>query len=174
MEFVPIDQLAAYVDKKVRRELSEAGAGAAWGPLAEAGRALVTAVPGPLHQVVKAVVRPAHARGGHCAAGAQKAAHGIFWFAFLLVEAGQQPQLPRLATVPASPPLHTACQVLVDLTGVVTEVRPLGSVKRKTDQVELSRRDVTLVDQRSAELTTSGCPACACAPEKRSDSGCRI
>ena len=39
-------------------------------------------------------------------------------------------------------------QMTVDLLGVVTEVKPLGSVKRKSDQAELSRRDLTLVDQR--------------------------
>ncbi|KAL4439681.1 hypothetical protein ABPG75_002682 [Micractinium tetrahymenae] len=38
-------------------------------------------------------------------------------------------------------------KMLVDLVGVVTEIKPLGSVKRKTDQAELSRRDITLVDQ---------------------------
>ncbi|KAI7845557.1 hypothetical protein COHA_000848 [Chlorella ohadii] len=38
-------------------------------------------------------------------------------------------------------------KMMVDVIGVVTEVKPLGSVKRKTDQVELSRRDITLVDQ---------------------------
>ena len=41
-------------------------------------------------------------------------------------------------------------QMTVDLLGVVTEVKPLGSVKRKSDQAELSRRDLTLVDQRWA------------------------
>lgn len=45
-------------------------------------------------------------------------------------------------------PIHV--QVLVDVVGVLVECKPLGSVKRKTDQVELSRRDVTLVDQRWA------------------------
>lgn len=39
-------------------------------------------------------------------------------------------------------------QMMVDIVGVVMDVKPLGSVKRKTDQVELSRRDITLVDQR--------------------------
>jgi hypothetical protein len=39
-------------------------------------------------------------------------------------------------------------QMTIDILGVVVEVKPLGSVKRKTDQVELSRRDVTLLDQR--------------------------
>jgi len=49
--------------------------------------------------------------------------------------------------------VHCSCamQMMVDILGVVTEVRPLGSVKRKTDQVELSRRDVTLVDKRWAQ-----------------------
>lgn len=32
--------------------------------------------------------------------------------------------------------------------GVVTDVGQLGSVKRKSDNSELSRRDVTLLDQR--------------------------
>lgn len=38
-------------------------------------------------------------------------------------------------------------KMMVDIVGVVMDVKPLGSVKRKTDQVELSRRDITLVDQ---------------------------
>lgn len=50
-------------------------------------------------------------------------------------------------------------QMLVDVLGVVAEVRPLGSVKRKTDQVELSRRDITLVDQRWARHRTPCSPA---------------
>ncbi len=39
-------------------------------------------------------------------------------------------------------------QALVDLLGVVTTVGPLGSVKRKSDQSELQRRDITLLDSR--------------------------
>lgn len=39
-------------------------------------------------------------------------------------------------------------QALVDLLGVVTTVGTLGSVKRKSDQSELQRRDITLLDQR--------------------------
>ncbi|GAB4813811.1 hypothetical protein N2152v2_000857 [Parachlorella kessleri] len=38
-------------------------------------------------------------------------------------------------------------KMTVDVIGVVTQVAPLGSVKRKSDSVELSRRDMTLVDQ---------------------------
>ena len=40
-------------------------------------------------------------------------------------------------------------QAGIDLLGVVTSVGPLGSVKRKSDNSELSRRDITLLDQRS-------------------------
>ena len=36
------------------------------------------------------------------------------------------------------------------MMGVVTSVGQLGSVKRKSDNSELSRRDVTLLDQRWA------------------------
>lgn len=39
-------------------------------------------------------------------------------------------------------------QMTVDVIGVVTSAAPLGSVKRKTDNQELSRRDITIVDQR--------------------------
>jgi hypothetical protein len=39
-------------------------------------------------------------------------------------------------------------QMTVDVLGVLTAVAALGSVKRKTDNTELSRRDVTIVDQR--------------------------
>lgn len=48
--------------------------------------------------------------------------------------------------------------MLVDLVGVVTAVAPVGSVKRKADNSELSRRDVTLVDQsaKSVALTLWG------------------
>ncbi len=38
----------------------------------------------------------------------------------------------------------------MDLLGVVTVLGQLGSVKRKSDQSELQRRDVTLTDQRCA------------------------
>ena len=39
-------------------------------------------------------------------------------------------------------------QAGVDMMGVVTSAGQLGSVKRKSDNSELSRRDVTLLDQR--------------------------
>ena len=38
----------------------------------------------------------------------------------------------------------------VDVCGVVTAVGAAGTVKRKSDQAELQRRDMTLVDQRCA------------------------
>lgn len=38
----------------------------------------------------------------------------------------------------------------VDLLGVVTKVDSLGSIKRKSDGSELSRRDLTILDQRWA------------------------
>ena len=41
-------------------------------------------------------------------------------------------------------------QRMVDVIGVAITVGPLGSVKRKSDQTELTRREVTLVDKRSA------------------------
>ena len=37
-------------------------------------------------------------------------------------------------------------QRLFDVLAVVTTVGPLGSIKRKSDQSELIRRDVTLLD----------------------------
>eukprot|EP00887_Chlorella_sp_A99_P001665 scaffold8.g1665.t1 len=43
----------------------------------------------------------------------------------------------------------------VDLLGVVTAVQPLGSVKRKSDQAELSRRDLTLVDAGLKAVTVT-------------------
>jgi hypothetical protein len=46
------------------------------------------------------------------------------------------------------PSLASLLQMVVDVLGVACEVRPLGSVKRKTDQAELSRRDIVLMDQR--------------------------
>ena len=47
---------------------------------------------------------------------------------------------------------------LVDVVGVVTSVGPLGSVKRKSDDADLQRRNLTLVDasRRSVELTVWG------------------
>ena len=39
-----------------------------------------------------------------------------------------------------------AVQRLFDVLAVVTTVGPLGSIKRKSDQSELIRRDVTLLD----------------------------
>lgn len=43
----------------------------------------------------------------------------------------------------------------IDLIGVVTSVQPLGSVKRKSDSSELSRRDVTLVDSARKTVTVT-------------------
>lgn len=43
-------------------------------------------------------------------------------------------------------------QAGIDIMGIVTQVGPLGSVKRKSDNSELSRRDITLLDQRYAKL----------------------
>lgn len=39
-------------------------------------------------------------------------------------------------------------QAGIDIMGIVTQVGPLGSVKRKSDNSELSRRDITMLDQR--------------------------
>lgn len=39
-------------------------------------------------------------------------------------------------------------QAGIDMMGVVTSVGQLGSVKRKSDNSELPRRDITLLDQR--------------------------
>ena len=39
---------------------------------------------------------------------------------------------------------------MVDVVGVALSVGPLGSVKRKSDQSELTRREITLLDQRRA------------------------
>ena len=71
----------------------------------------------------------------------------------LLLPLASLPPFPPL--LPSLPPWDDLCRLLieqmtVDLLGVVTEVKPLGSVKRKSDQAELSRRDLTLVDQRWA------------------------
>ncbi len=70
-----------------------------------------------------------------------KTAHGC------LLDAAPHLQPPRVFLIPLVRPQQ---QMMVDVIGVVTEVKPLGSVKRKTDQVELSRRDITLVDQGCA------------------------
>jgi hypothetical protein len=56
--------------------------------------------------------------------------------------------LPACLPACLAPAWHL--QMTIDILGVVVEVKPLGSVKRKTDQVELSRRDITLLDQRWA------------------------
>lgn len=45
-------------------------------------------------------------------------------------------------------PAFIGKKALVDLLGVVINVGALGSVKRKSDQSELQRRDITLLDQR--------------------------
>jgi replication factor A1 len=43
----------------------------------------------------------------------------------------------------------------VDVLGVVTSVGELGSVRRKSDQTEIQRRNITLVDEtmKTVELT---------------------
>lgn len=46
-------------------------------------------------------------------------------------------------------PVFVGKKGLVDVLGIVKEVTPLGSVKRKSDNTELNRRDVTLVDASS-------------------------
>ena len=53
---------------------------------------------------------------------------------------------------------HLGRKGLVDVVGVVTTVGPLGSVKRKSDDADLQRRNLTLVDssRRSVELTVWG------------------
>ena len=43
---------------------------------------------------------------------------------------------------------HIGKKAPVDMLGIVTQVGPLGSTKRKTDGAELSRRDITLIDAR--------------------------
>lgn len=39
-------------------------------------------------------------------------------------------------------------QVPVSVMGVLSEIGSLGTVKRKSDNTEVSRRDVTIVDKR--------------------------
>ena len=47
---------------------------------------------------------------------------------------------------------------MADVVGVAISVGPLGSVKRKSDQAELTRREITLLDKRRARrLTLSNC-----------------
>lgn len=46
-------------------------------------------------------------------------------------------------------PSFVGKKALVDVIGIVKEVTPLGSVKRKSDNTELQRRDVTLLDSSS-------------------------
>lgn len=57
---------------------------------------------------------------------------------------------PQKSALSDASPDSCCCshQALVDLLGVVTTVGPLGSVKRKSDQSELQRRDITLLDSR--------------------------
>lgn len=52
------------------------------------------------------------------------------------------------------PVLLAVCvtQMTVDVMGVVTQVAALGTVKRKADQSEIARRDVTIVDKRCVEI----------------------
>ena len=51
------------------------------------------------------------------------------------------------------------------MMGVVTNVGQLGSVKRKSDNSELSRRDITLLDQRWGSLSLSAhCPSLSFLP----------
>jgi len=49
--------------------------------------------------------------------------------------------------------LHIGRKALVDVVGVVTEVQPLGSIKRRSDNTELVRRDITLVDASKKTVT---------------------
>ncbi|GAX77044.1 hypothetical protein CEUSTIGMA_g4491.t1 [Chlamydomonas eustigma] len=72
-------------------------------------------------------------------------------------------------------PKHVGRKVPVDVMGVVVALGPLGSVKRKSDNSDLQRRDVTLVDQsgKSVSLTLWGDlstkePAATCLEEHAS------
>lgn len=52
-------------------------------------------------------------------------------------------------------PAFINSRTTVDILGVATQVAPLGSVKRKSDQTELTRRDVTLVDASKRSVTVT-------------------
>ena len=114
MEFVPIDQLANYADKKVSGALF----GGRW---------------------------PERKCCWLCSVQDGSRGLSILWL--------------MIKSVPNGPPSHLRLQfaslfmclcwqMTVDVIGVVIQVAPLGSVKRKSDSVELSRRDMTIVDQR--------------------------
>lgn len=48
---------------------------------------------------------------------------------------------------------HVGKKAPVDVLGLAWDVAPLGSVKRKSDETELSRRDVTLLDASGNTIT---------------------
>lgn len=52
-------------------------------------------------------------------------------------------------------PVYINNRASVDLLGVLTGCQPLGSIKRKTDQTELNRRDITLVDSSRRQVTVT-------------------
>eukprot|EP00216_Chloropicon_sp_CCMP2111_P004539 CAMPEP_0198245974 /NCGR_PEP_ID=MMETSP1446-20131203/43943_1 /TAXON_ID=1461542 ORGANISM="Unidentified sp, Strain CCMP2111" /NCGR_SAMPLE_ID=MMETSP1446 /ASSEMBLY_ACC=CAM_ASM_001112 /LENGTH=424 /DNA_ID=CAMNT_0043930229 /DNA_START=161 /DNA_END=1435 /DNA_ORIENTATION=- len=63
---------------------------------------------------------------------------------------------PKLhVTKIADLPQHVGSRMMLDVVGVVVNVADLGSVKRKSDNSELTRRDLTLIDDssRSVQVT---------------------
>ncbi|QDZ17528.1 replication protein A [Chloropicon primus] len=52
-------------------------------------------------------------------------------------------------------PRHLGSRMLLDIIGVVASVSPLGSVKRKVDQSELARRDLTIFDTSGRQVTVT-------------------
>lgn len=60
----------------------------------------------------------------------------------------------RLAYVPIDRlSAHVGKKAPVDVLGLALDVAPLGSVKRKSDETELARRDVTLLDASGKTVT---------------------
>lgn len=52
-------------------------------------------------------------------------------------------------------PRHLGRKTLLDVVGIVANVSPLGSVKRKKDQSELARRDLTIFDSSSRSVSVT-------------------
>ena len=52
-------------------------------------------------------------------------------------------------------PKHLGSKVLLDVVGVVGQVSPMGSVKRKSDGGELARRDLTIFDQSGKSVSVT-------------------
>ena len=142
LDFVAIDQLAKYIGNKVSR--CRKAVAAAW---------INALAPSPSRQLREdedawaEVPALLHAPRFSFAVLLME----LMWFTASTCDTDSEHQGEQFPTL-----CLEAAQRLFDILAVVTTVGPLGSIKRKSDQSELIRRDVTLLDS-TCEITALAC-----------------